>query len=67
MGYVRQGVVALTSAVNVLWLRLILCFSLKAEWLFSQGKGRRFNPGQHHQLVQYLSAVCPLDYNAEVL
>ncbi|NXI08121.1 CEP97 protein, partial [Irena cyanogastra] len=34
--------------------------SLKAEWLYSQGKGRSYRPGQHVQLVQYLSTVCPL-------
>ncbi|NWT91238.1 CEP97 protein, partial [Urocynchramus pylzowi] len=34
--------------------------SLKAEWLYSQGKGRAFRPGQHVQLVQYLATVCPL-------
>ncbi|XP_076838525.1 centrosomal protein of 97 kDa [Brachyhypopomus gauderio] len=33
---------------------------LKAEWLYSQGKGRTFRPGQHVQLVQYLAATCPL-------
>ncbi|XP_062259127.1 centrosomal protein of 97 kDa [Platichthys flesus] len=33
---------------------------LKAEWLYSQGKGRLFRPGQHVQLVQYLTTVCPL-------
>ncbi|XP_054643121.1 centrosomal protein of 97 kDa [Dunckerocampus dactyliophorus] len=31
---------------------------LKAEWLYSQGKGRSYRPGQHVQLVQYLSTVC---------
>ncbi|XP_061647909.1 centrosomal protein of 97 kDa isoform X2 [Phyllopteryx taeniolatus] len=31
---------------------------LKAEWLYSQGKGRSFRPGQHIELVQYLSTVC---------
>ncbi|KAM9801930.1 centrosomal protein of 97 kDa [Syngnathus typhle] len=31
---------------------------LKAEWLYSQGKGRFFRPGQHVELVQYLSTVC---------
>ncbi|GCC28975.1 hypothetical protein chiPu_0007410 [Chiloscyllium punctatum] len=30
------------------------------EWLYSQGKGRSFRPGQHVQLVQYLASVCPL-------
>ncbi|XP_055500943.1 centrosomal protein of 97 kDa isoform X1 [Leucoraja erinacea] len=34
--------------------------SLKAEWLYSQGKGRSFRPAQHVQLVQYLASVCPL-------
>nr|XP_060626670.1 centrosomal protein of 97 kDa isoform X1 [Anolis sagrei ordinatus] len=34
--------------------------SLKAEWLYSQGKGRSFRPSQHIQLVQYLASVCPL-------
>ncbi|XP_062312621.1 centrosomal protein of 97 kDa isoform X2 [Osmerus eperlanus] len=33
---------------------------LKAEWLYSQGKGRMYRPGQHVQLVQYLATVCPL-------
>ncbi|MCJ8747871.1 hypothetical protein PDJAM_G00158370 [Pangasius djambal] len=33
---------------------------LKAEWLYSQGKGRMFRPGQHIQLVQYLASTCPL-------
>ncbi|KAJ8013251.1 hypothetical protein DPEC_G00051320 [Dallia pectoralis] len=33
---------------------------LKAEWLYSQGKGRSYRPGQHAQLVQYLATVCPL-------
>ncbi|XP_061735221.1 centrosomal protein of 97 kDa [Nerophis ophidion] len=31
---------------------------LKAEWLYSQGKGRSYRPGQHVQLVEYLSTVC---------
>ncbi|XP_039600756.1 centrosomal protein of 97 kDa isoform X2 [Polypterus senegalus] len=33
---------------------------LKAEWLYSHGKGRSFRPGQHIPLVQYLASVCPL-------
>uniref|UniRef100_A0A8C5HH62 Centrosomal protein of 97 kDa n=1 Tax=Gouania willdenowi TaxID=441366 RepID=A0A8C5HH62_GOUWI len=33
---------------------------LKAEWLYSQGKGRSYRPGQHVQLVQHLATVCPL-------
>lgn len=37
-----------------------LYLRLKAEWLYSQGKGRLFRPGQHVQLVQYLASVCPL-------
>ncbi|CAF3296177.1 unnamed protein product [Rotaria sp. Silwood2] len=31
---------------------------LKAEWLLSQGKGRSFGPGEHAELVQYLTRVC---------
>ncbi|KAM8976362.1 centrosomal protein of 97 kDa [Pelodytes ibericus] len=34
--------------------------NLKAEWLYSQGKGRAYRPGQHVPLVQYLASVCPL-------
>jgi len=34
---------------------------LKAEWLLSQGKGRAFGPGEHAQLVQYLTRVCRTD------
>ncbi|XP_063809666.1 centrosomal protein of 97 kDa isoform X2 [Pseudophryne corroboree] len=34
--------------------------SLKAEWLYSQGKGRSYRPGQHVPLAQYLASVCPL-------
>lgn len=41
-------------------LFLIVSSSLKAEWLYSQGKGRSYRPGQHVQLVQYLATVCPL-------
>ncbi|CAM4507352.1 unnamed protein product [Leuciscus chuanchicus] len=33
---------------------------LKGEWLYSQGKGRVFRPGQHEELVQYLSNTCPV-------
>lgn len=36
-------------------------FSLKAEWLLSQGKGRSFRPGEHDELVQYLIRVCGTD------
>ncbi|XP_043289017.1 uncharacterized protein Cep97 isoform X2 [Venturia canescens] len=34
--------------------------SLKAEWLYSQGRGRQFRVGEHSLLVQYLASVCPL-------
>ncbi|KAL1110458.1 hypothetical protein AAG570_007989, partial [Ranatra chinensis] len=34
--------------------------SLKAEWLYSQGHGRQFRPGQHAELVQYLVETCPI-------
>ncbi|KAF8778803.1 Centrosomal protein of 97 kDa like protein [Argiope bruennichi] len=34
--------------------------SLKAEWLYSQGKGRHYKPGEHLELVEYLGQVCPV-------
>nr|XP_042903146.1 centrosomal protein of 97 kDa isoform X2 [Parasteatoda tepidariorum] len=41
--------------------------SLKAEWIYSQGKGRHFKPGEHAELIEYLSQVCPItaDQSAE--
>lgn len=35
-------------------------FSLRAEWLYSQGRGRHFRVGDQQELTQYLSTVCPL-------
>ncbi|KAL0273298.1 UNVERIFIED_CONTAM: hypothetical protein PYX00_006001 [Menopon gallinae] len=32
---------------------------LKAEWLYSQGRGRSFRPGEHVALAKYLTSVCP--------
>lgn len=37
----------------------VLC-SLKAEWLYSQGQGRKFHIGQHAALVRYLMETCPI-------
>ncbi|RZB40847.1 centrosomal protein of 97 kDa, partial [Asbolus verrucosus] len=34
--------------------------SLRAEWLYSQGRGRHFRVGDQKDLVQYLASVCPL-------
>nr|AAZ57339.1 RE44293p [Drosophila melanogaster]AAZ57340.1 RE26466p [Drosophila melanogaster]ACI03582.1 RE29035p [Drosophila melanogaster] len=34
--------------------------SLKAEWLYSQGRGRQFRVGEQQGLAKYLSSVCPL-------
>ncbi|GAB6032549.1 centrosomal protein 97kDa [Chamberlinius hualienensis] len=34
--------------------------SLKAEWLYSMGKGRQYRIGDHAELIDYLSNVCPL-------
>lgn len=39
--------------------------SLKAEWLYSQGRGRQFRIGEQVDLAKYLSSVCPL--SGEVL
>lgn len=38
--------------------------SLKAEWLYSQGKGRSFRVGDQIALAQYLSQTCPLSGEA---
>lgn len=35
-------------------------YSLKAEWLYSQGRGRSFRLGEQAALAKYLSSVCPL-------
>ncbi|XP_030753204.1 centrosomal protein of 97 kDa-like isoform X2 [Sitophilus oryzae] len=34
--------------------------SLRAEWLYSQGRGRHFRIGDQSELTQYLATVCPL-------
>ncbi|XP_064540896.1 centrosomal protein of 97 kDa [Drosophila montana] len=34
--------------------------SLKAEWLYSQGRGRQFRVGEQSELAKYLSPICPL-------
>jgi len=39
---------------------VVFLFSLQAEWLYSQGKGRQFHIGEQAALVDYLSSVCPL-------
>ncbi|CAG4960692.1 unnamed protein product [Colias eurytheme] len=38
--------------------------SLKAEWLYSQGKGRYFHAGQHREVCEYLASTCPLTADA---
>lgn len=38
--------------------------SLKAEWLYSQGRGRQFRIGEQDSLAKYLSSVCPLSGEA---
>uniref|UniRef100_A0A2M3Z2C6 Centrosomal protein of 97 kDa n=1 Tax=Anopheles braziliensis TaxID=58242 RepID=A0A2M3Z2C6_9DIPT len=38
--------------------------SLKAEWLYSQGRGRQFRVGEQTALSRYLSSVCPLSGEA---
>ncbi|KAF9802930.1 hypothetical protein SFRURICE_015527 [Spodoptera frugiperda] len=37
---------------------------LKAEWLYSQGKGRHYHAGQHQELCEYLASTCPLTADA---
>ncbi|KAL7742284.1 hypothetical protein ACLKA6_005544 [Drosophila palustris] len=34
--------------------------SLKAEWLYSQGRGRQFRVSEQKELAKYLSTVCPM-------
>lgn len=34
--------------------------SLKAEWLYSQGRGRQFRIGEQVELARYLSSICPM-------
>ncbi|KAI8498485.1 hypothetical protein Bbelb_236870 [Branchiostoma belcheri] len=41
--------------------------SLKAEWLYSQGRGRHFQPGQQAELAEYLSTVCPPSAQSQFL
>eukprot|EP00058_Branchiostoma_floridae_P000774 XP_002586262.1 hypothetical protein BRAFLDRAFT_109348 [Branchiostoma floridae] len=41
--------------------------SLKAEWLYSQGRGRHFQPGQQAELAEYLSTVCPPNAQSQFL
>ncbi|VEN63374.1 unnamed protein product [Callosobruchus maculatus] len=41
-------------------LRLDSIDSLRAEWLYSQGRGRHFRVGDQRELTQYLATVCPL-------
>lgn len=38
--------------------------SLKAEWLYSQGRGRQFRVSEQVSLARYLSSVCPLSGEA---
>ncbi|XP_050434473.1 centrosomal protein of 97 kDa [Adelges cooleyi] len=38
--------------------------NLKAEWLYSQGQGRKFHTGQHAALVRYLAETCPITNRA---
>ena len=54
------------SRIRATLIAPTFCFRLKAEWLYSQGKGRHYRPGQHFAVVQYLATVCPLTAAAEV-
>ncbi|VEN63373.1 unnamed protein product [Callosobruchus maculatus] len=37
-----------------------ISYVLRAEWLYSQGRGRHFRVGDQRELTQYLATVCPL-------
>jgi len=41
-------------------LTLLSSRSLKAEWMYSQSRGRHFGPGQHSDVLDYLVETCPL-------
>ena len=46
--------------ISYLFTKIHLHFSLKAEWMYSQSKGRQFLVGQHDELLEFLLSVCPL-------
>ena len=46
--------------ISCLFTKIHLHFSLKAEWMYSQSKGRQFLVGQHDELLEFLLSVCPL-------
>ncbi|CAG2055232.1 unnamed protein product, partial [Timema podura] len=50
----------MVDAIESLFLNSRSLCSLKAEWLYSQGRGRQFRSGEHQALSQYLASVCPL-------
>jgi hypothetical protein len=39
------------------WNLFYLFSSLKAEWMYSQSRGRQFTVGQHTELLEYLLQV----------
>lgn len=56
-----------TADIEAKFLKIfneLLIFSLKAEWLYSQGQGRKFHIGQHTALVRYLTETCPITSHA---
>lgn len=61
--YLMKTVQAFT---DMFFIRLSVHFRLKAEWLYSQGKGHHFKVGQHLQTIQYLASVCPLTASVQV-
>lgn len=46
--------------LHIYILNIIKCYSLRAEWLYSQGRGRHYRVGDQKELTQYLATVCPL-------
>lgn len=43
---------------------LFIYLSLKAEWLYSQGRGRQFAIGEQQSLCRYLAVTCPITEQA---
>lgn len=53
----QRGIVI---TVLIVILLVAFTFRLKAEWLYSQGRGRKFRIGEHSALIRYLTETCPV-------
>ncbi len=60
IGAKERFVSFVTSEIASGLMGSFLLYSLKAEWMYSQSRGRHFTVGQHEELLAYLLSVCPL-------